>query len=177
MKKGFRKQFCINGHNTFICGRYKSNGVCIKCNVVHGRIYYESNKKEHNEDIKLYRSTHKEQYKVYQKQYKINNKEKIKDYLKNYKLLNTYNITLEYYNNLLLKQDYKCAGCLKPQEEFKIAFAIDHDHGCCLGKKSCGNYIRGLLCTDCNLLLGSAKDNPEVLTRLASYLTNLNSNR
>lgn len=30
MKKGERKQFCINGHDTFECGRTK-HGVCIEC--------------------------------------------------------------------------------------------------------------------------------------------------
>ena len=50
------------------------------------------------------------------------------------------------------------------------SYCIDHDHSCCPGEKSCGDCIRGLLCSACNLVLGHADDRPDVLHGLIGYL-------
>lgn len=47
---------------------------------------------------------------------------------------------------------------------------VDHDHGCCPGRGSCGKCIRGLLCTRCNQALSAMRDNPDLLLRAAAYL-------
>lgn len=47
---------------------------------------------------------------------------------------------------------------------------IDHDHGCCPGKFSCGRCVRGLLCSNCNFVLGHAGDDVSVLRRAIRYL-------
>lgn len=48
---------------------------------------------------------------------------------------------------------------------------IDHDHACCPGRLSCGNCVRGLLCSLCNKLIGLAKENPLYLPNfLRTYL-------
>lgn len=59
-----------------------------------------------------------------------------------------------------IEQEGKCAICKKEQEEKSLA--ADHCHR--TGKK------RGLLCDSCNLLLGKAGDDPEVLRNAALYL-------
>ncbi|MBT2484859.1 hypothetical protein J7E28_09105 [Microbacterium sp. ISL-108] len=48
--------------------------------------------------------------------------------------------------------------------------AIDHDHACCAGEGSCGECVRGTLCLNCNHMLGSARDSPEVLRAAIAYL-------
>lgn len=47
---------------------------------------------------------------------------------------------------------------------------IDHDHACCPGIGSCGECVRGLLCHDCNILLGMAKDSADRLDQVKKYL-------
>ena len=50
------------------------------------------------------------------------------------------------------------------------ALTFDHDHTCCIGKRTCGKCLRGVLCRPCNLALGYAEDDPERLRNLANYL-------
>lgn len=72
-----------------------------------------------------------------------------KDKIKNAQLKRYYGITLEYYNQMLKKQDYKCAICRK---ESTKSLVVDHCH------KS--GKVRGLLCSDpCNIKLMCIIDN------------------
>jgi hypothetical protein len=64
---------------------------------------------------------------------------------------------------MLLAQNGVCAACFKTCS-IKKNLAVDHDHK--TGK------VRGLLCQNCNVALGHARENPDVLRRLAEYLTN-----
>lgn len=50
------------------------------------------------------------------------------------------------------------------------ARAVDHDHKCCKGKTSCGACVRGLLCGNCNTILGRFGDSIERFLRAAQYL-------
>lgn len=50
--------------------------------------------------------------------------------------------------------------------------AVDHDHACCPGPKSCGKCVRGLLCLGCNKLLGLWGDDPGMFERGAVYVRN-----
>ena len=63
-----------------------------------------------------------------------------------------------HYADMLETQDCKCLICgLESQKLY-----IDHDH--------VTDKIRGLLCRDCNLMLGHAQDNPDILREAANYL-------
>jgi len=70
-----------------------------------------------------------------------------------------YDISLEQFEEMLESQDGKCAGC---HADFDNDVKVDHDHST--------DEVRGLLCQTCNLLLGHAYDNPEILRNLAEYL-------
>ena len=73
-----------------------------------------------------------------------------------------YGITPEEHDQLFVKQDGRCAICGKDQCEIKKPLGIDHDH--ITGK------IRGLLCDDCNNMIGRAHDNTEILMEAVVYL-------
>lgn len=52
-----------------------------------------------------------------------------------------------------------------------VEWHIDHDHKCCPGgnRRKCGQCIRGLLCADCNTLLGRVENDPVRFTALLQY--------
>ena len=66
------------------------------------------------------------------------------------------------YGAVLLSQGNKCAICRKPAVEYKTRFCIDHNHET--------GEVRGLLCHNCNLALGSFKDSVDSLKRAIKYL-------
>lgn len=74
-----------------------------------------------------------------------------------------YGITKEQYDELNIKQGGLCAICGtdKPGRNHSTLY-IDHNHS--TGK------VRGLLCCDCNLLLGQAKENIDTLKASIQYL-------
>jgi hypothetical protein len=63
-----------------------------------------------------------------------------------------YNITVERLQELL------AAGCYAPSCKTTGSgvngLVIDHDHNCCAGGRSCGNCVRGALCSRHNKYLG-----------------------
>lgn len=82
-----------------------------------------------------------------------------------------YNISRDEYKRLWRKQDGMCACCGKPERSDRFnRLAVDHDHACCPGDTSCGTCVRGLLCSQCNNMLGCARDSAAHLRAGAAYL-------
>lgn len=98
-----------------------------------------------------------------------NNPEKAKE-----QRLRKYGITLEDYNNKRKEQGYCCAICgehessVSSGRSLKAETSLNVDH-CHETKK-----VRGLLCVNCNTLLGKAKDNILILENAINYLANYN---
>jgi hypothetical protein len=84
-----------------------------------------------------------------------------------YNIRKAYRMTQEEYLETLAKQNNVCAICGKPDT---ISLAVDHNHKCCPERTSCGKCLRGLLCKNCNNLLGLADDNADLLLRAVEYL-------
>jgi hypothetical protein len=83
--------------------------------------------------------------------------------------LSRFGITLEDFVRMLEAQGGVCAICGGVNANGK-ALSVDHDHGCCPGDRSCGACVRGLLCANCNFMLGSGKDDPGRLRAAAAYI-------
>ncbi len=80
------------------------------------------------------------------------------DAARNASLIRKYGITLAERNEMLQKQNGCCAICNKKLQNIKV----DHCHKT--------NKIRELLCHNCNVLLGLAKDNVVTLQNAVKYL-------
>jgi hypothetical protein len=72
-----------------------------------------------------------------------------------------YGITSADYEALLSAQGGVCAICGLPPKQNK-RLHVDHDHSTA--------QVRGLLCHNCNLILGLAHDSEAVLLRATLYL-------
>lgn len=86
------------------------------------------------------------------------------------KLKCLYGLDKTRYESLLAQQDSRCAICRIPAKDARLSFAVDHDHSCCPGRKSCGACVRGLLCDTCNRAIGYLGDSPALLRAAAAYL-------
>ena len=70
------------------------------------------------------------------------------------------------YLEMLEEQDFRCRGCTCHIDETTRELEVDHTHSLPTG----GGYARGIICKNCNLLLGHAKDDSTILRNLANYL-------
>lgn len=140
--------------------------------------------------MKDYYKKNKQKINNYSKKYKENNIEKINEYYRTkYKdsskrqndakentrkrRLKKYGITEIEYNELLEKQDHKCAICLNKEKitmknGISRKLSIDHDH--ITGK------VRALLCRNCNVAIGLLQDNPYLCQRAGQYLLDNTNN-
>lgn len=70
----------------------------------------------------------------------------------------------------LLREQNGCKICGIKLDEENRGWYMDHDHTCCVKNTSCENCRRGILCRDCNLMLGFAKDDIEILAKAVEYI-------
>jgi hypothetical protein len=161
--------------------RFGVSHQCKECEKIYKQSYHLKHKKEILLFQKEYRETHKEEIKIKSKQHYRDNKLEIREYQlkyrnkpdfkqedKNRKLKKFFGITLEQYNKMLEEQNGVCAVCGNNEVAFdkrtnkNRSLSVDHNHK--TGK------IRGLLCSNCNHILGKAKDNIIILQKLIEYL-------
>lgn len=155
-----------HGINTYRLG-CRCN-VCVATFREKQKRYYYKNRDEINKKRKEKLDSSPELKAIkskYDKKRRAENKERFAAMDRKYMLKKMYGLSEQEYETMVLKQKGLCAICLKPPSMRNLA--VDHDHKCCPGRKSCGQCIRGLLCQKCNGYLGRINEDP---TNLVSYL-------
>jgi hypothetical protein len=133
---------------------------CINCRNFMVQSWVENHRRQSNKIKRRWvRKHHKKKLEV-GRRWKRNNPAKEK----NTHLMLKYDITFEIYCSLLEFQKYRCAICGSKTTNAKTKkyLSVDHNHK--------ENIVRGLLCFNCNLLVGFAKDNPQILKAALNYL-------
>jgi hypothetical protein len=152
LNRYFNGKSCSNGH---IDERFVLSRQCVVCSRECRRDYVDRNPAERT---RKRTPEQKKQHAAYMRAHNAANPEKVKDN----NLRKTYGITLDDYREMLMAQNGRCAICKTDKPGPHPNFHVDHCHQT---KK-----VRGLLCHNCNALLGHAKDKPSVLRCAAEYL-------
>ena len=105
----------------------------------------------------------------YNRAYYAANKDKFKEYAaankrrtSDWHLTRKYGITSDQRDEMLEKQDFKCAICADTSPGGRGTWHVDHCHT--------SGKVRGLLCYRCNQGLGYFRDNTEFLDKAKEYL-------
>lgn len=92
------------------------------------------------------------------------------DVYRNGELRRNFGITLGDYQAKMLEQSGVCAICHRPETAIRmnklLPLAVDHNHTT--------GAVRGLLCTACNIGIGSLCESPELLRSAITYLEKWN---
>jgi hypothetical protein len=83
-------------------------------------------------------------------------------YMRDWWLKKTFGISIEEYNRIFELQNGCCAICGKHQSELTHTLCVDHNHNT--------GEVRGLLCSNCNVGIGSFHENIEVLHSAIDYI-------
>lgn len=143
--------------------KHFAKGLCKAC---YRADFYSKNKPLERDRAKSYRQKYyrenKEACLELSKLWYQGNKEHHKKKCREFSLKRNFGLTSEGYEELLKKQENKCAICDRLRSNLTVDLCVDHDH--VTGK------IRGLLCSRCNRALGALGDSKEGIQKVLEYL-------
>lgn len=85
--------------------------------------------------------------------------------------LKKYGLTISRFEEILAMQGGRCASCRTTEPGGRHGtWHVDHDHRCCPRGRSCGTCVCGLLCQGCNIAIGQAHDDAQILRAQAQYV-------
>jgi hypothetical protein len=131
---------------------------CKACNLAEKAKRHRENPEPARARTRQWQQDNPERYRDKAAAYAADGRKKLSDrrsYLKR-----KYGITLEEYDEMLVRQDGRCAICrCEPRPD--ISLHVDHDHG--------SGAIRSLLCFRCNVAIGLIAEDPDHLRAIEEY--------
>lgn len=104
----------------------------------------------------------KDKVRDYQKRWRAANKASIKTTNARWQLKKLYGITPEDRERMFKAQGRVCKCCGSTEPKAANGWHVDHCHKTGL--------VRGILCQQCNIMLGCAADDPQILLKGVQYL-------
>lgn len=150
---------------------------CAKCGQVtddfrpQSRICQDCKRAYSRERARIERETNRDLVNQRQREYRAKNLEAVRQKAADRHLKNM-GLTRVEFDALLSLQGNKCAICDRTEPGGKGRWHVDHDHDCSEHgpKRACQKCYRGLLCFNCNVVLGYLGDSPMTLLKAADYL-------
>ena len=149
-----RKTHCKRGHDLSVT-RYRTprgHSRCKACNVFQRKTWVEQNR------VTL---------KAYYQAYYVKHKDRVREPRRRARLKRCYDVTLDF------TMGKPCEICGTTAWGKDSHGSIDHDHTCCLGDRTCGKCIRGVLCQSCNRVLGVFAEDIDRFQKTIEYLENI----
>ncbi len=153
---------CFKTTNEYYKDKSRKDGLSNKCKVcvyAYTRGWSKRNPEKVLKSSRDWRARNPEKDWAFTSKWRKNNKERHKESHQKWYLKHKYNLTLEEYRTLVAAQNNECAICRLPATK---TLAVDHCHS--------SGLVRGLLCKQCNFILGFSKDSIEILKNCISYL-------
>lgn len=174
---GTRRKVCTKCREDKPVGEFgrhssKPDGLdhqCRKCNRERSRRWRENNLERKREKDRCWHESNREGDRETTRCWRENNPERMREN----RLWHRYGLTLDQLERMWERQHGQCrfTHCRRElQWGEKGGYAVDHDHDCCPGYKSCGQCVRGLVCKYCNSAIGYLQDNPDLMREIADYV-------
>ena len=180
--KDYRCKECDKERQTENWQKIKSNSTSYQKHLEYKHKDYSDNPEKYKKRRRRSYLKHRKEILTQEKEKYMKNPDKKREYANNYrkqkksenpnwkklkemayKTRKSFEEVEQWFNQQWMKQQAQCAICNKV---FSDDGCIDHDHKT--------NELRGLLCKQCNVGLGSFKDSSEVCLKASKYLTNFN---
>lgn len=171
IRKGERYFFtgkpCKNGHISQRVLHKKSKtkkDECYECVSIRAKKYRAENNEKMAAFNKQRRSADFRLEENKKRRDKYHSSKEHRDYVRSTQYKSNYGISIEEYERLFKSQSRQCAICRKAPETDNSArrLSVDHDHET--------GHVRGLLCSECNTMLGHLDDDPKRCIKAAVYI-------
>jgi hypothetical protein len=139
----------------------RRHAYCKACQAKYRDEWNEKNPGRHNATTRAWQERNKEKVKANVSRWQRENKDKRAVIDRRCALKSAYGMTIEDYDEMLVKQGGVCLIC-SSEANGRGRLHVDHNHET--------DAIRGLLCSKCNTALGLFGDDAKLIRKAAKYL-------